>query len=202
LGLSAFIVFATTGIGAGAAAEPGPKVPRVAAAVRSAGPQDVIRAWPKFARAAARAMIAKYGSPQQFDRDTLVWFHNGPWKRTIVHREALRPSVPGGERGALQQTIGYLVPADKIDALRRFNGLIEVSQSAGELSFRSSNESRNFLALNLAEDIVTGRMGVAEARDLFAKTSRLALTGKSSPYLDGLLFEVDNDRVMSPTGGD
>lgn len=202
LGLSALMAFAAAGGGAGAAAEPATRAPRARAAARAASPQSVVRAWPKLARTAAMGMIAKYGSPQQFDRDTLVWFRNGPWKRTIVHRQALRHAAHGGERGTLQQTIGYLVPADRIDELRRFDSRIEVSQSAGELSFRSSSEARNYLALNLAEDVITGKKSAAEAREAFAKTSRLAMTGKSSQYLDGFMFEVDNDRIMAPTGGD
>ena len=106
------------------------------------------------------------------------------------------------DKDYLQQTVGYIVPADKINDLARFNNLIEVSQTAGELSVCSDSEKRNFLTMNLADKIVTGKLSVEEARVAFAKISRLAMAGKSSPDMQGLRFMVDNDRVMVPTGGD
>jgi hypothetical protein len=198
--ISALIACAAAGMAARAADEPGMDTPRAAAMKKTASPQAIIRTWPKLARATARAVIAKYGPPQQFDRDSLVWFHNGAWKRTIVHRRT--PSSQGRESGCLEQTIGYMVPEGKVDDLRRFYSSIEVSQTAGELSVRSMSERRNYLILNLADEIVSGKRSVAKAREMFAKTSRLQMAGKSSPYLDMLQFEVDNDRVMIPTGGD
>jgi hypothetical protein len=114
----------------------------------------------------------------------------------------LRHESRGVDKDFLQQTIGYLVPADKMNDLARFNKLIEVSQTAGELTVCSDSESRNYLTVNLAHQIVTGKMSVEEARGAFAKTSRLEMAGKSSPDLKGFRFDVDNNRVMVPTGGD
>ena len=175
---------------------------RIAHAAAAATPEAVIQTWPAPERATAGAMLAKYGPPNQFDRRALVWFNNGNWKRTIVYRQPLHHSAKAPGKDFLQQTVGYIVPDDKIAVVKRFNSRLEVSPTAGELTFASDSEATNLLALNLADEIVAGKRSVAQAREFFAKTSRLAASGKSSPYLDGLRFDVDNNRYMTPTGAD
>jgi hypothetical protein len=167
-----------------------------------ASPKSAIRKWPAPARAIARVMLEKYGKPAQFDDHLLVWFNKGAWKKTIVARQGLRRAADGTQRDFLQQTVGYIVPEAKVAELKRFNDRVEVSTTAGELTFTSNSEATNLLALNLADEIVTGKRSVADARAFFTKTTRLSASGKSSPYRDGLRFEVDNTRVMTPTGGD
>ncbi len=164
--------------------------------------EAVIRAWPVPERTAARAMIEKYGRPGQFDRRQLVWFHNGAWKRTIVYRQGPHHRAKTPDEDFLEQTVGYIVPDDKIADLKEFSPRLEASTSAGELTFASDSEATNRLALNLANEIVAGKRTVADARSVFARISRLAASGKSFPYLEGLRFDVDNDRFMTPTGGD
>lgn len=187
LGLLALIAFASTG---------------TARAAAPATPETIIRHWPAAERAAAGALIEKYGRPAQFDRHALVWFNNGSWKRTIVYRKGLHRAAKGPDTDFLQQTVGYIVPNDKIAELKRFDSRIEVTPSAGELTFTSDREATNLLALNLADEIVVGKRSVAGARAFFAKTSRLAASGKSSPYSDKLRFDADNARYMTPTGAD
>lgn len=188
------------------AAAPAPKsaapAPQSAVALPGETPESIIMRWPPRSRNAAGLLLEKYGTPDQFDRNTLVWFNNGEWKKTIVRRNISHRDPTGKNKDYLEQTVGYLVPADKVADLKRFSPMIEVSATAGELTFASESESRNRLALNLADEIVTGKRGVADARALFLKTTRLAASGKSSPYLDALRFEVDNNRYMTPTGAD
>jgi hypothetical protein len=173
-----------------------------ARAAAPATPEAVIRTWPAPARTAAAAMLEKYGKPSQFDRRALVWFKNGIWKRTIVYRRGPRLSPRLPDKEFLQQTIGYIVPNDKLADLQKFNRSLDVSQTAGEMTFTSDREATNILALNLADEIVVGKKSVADARALFAKTTRLAASGKSSPYMEGFRFDVDNSRYMTPTGAD
>ena len=165
-------------------------------------PERVIMRWPPHTRNAAGLLLEKYGRPDQFDRETLVWFNNGEWKRTIVHRKVSRRDPSGKTRDFLEQTLGYLVPADKIADIERFSPMIEVSRTAGEITCSSESESKNRLALNMADEIVTGKRGVADARAEYLKTSRLAASGKYSEYLEALQFDADNTRVMIPTGAD
>jgi hypothetical protein len=174
-----------------------------AGAVKAAeSPEDIIMRWPPRSRNTAGLLLEKYGRPDQFDRDSLVWFHNGEWKRTIVHRKLAHRDPAVARTDILEQTIGYLVPSDKIEDLKRFNPKLEVSTVAGELTFSSESEAKNRLAMNLADEIVTGKRGVADARAYYLKTSRLSASGKSSTLLESLQFEADNTRVMTPTGAD
>lgn len=165
-------------------------------------PDTIIMRWPPRARSVARLIIEKYGAPGQFDRDTLAWFNNGEWKRTIVYRRRAHQDPTATRTDILEQTIGYLVPNDKVAELKRFNPKLVVSQAAGELTFSSDSEAKNRLALNLADEIVTGNRTAADARAFFLKTARLAASGKSSSYTDELRFDVDNVRYMTPGGAD
>lgn len=168
---------------------------------KAASPEVVVGIWPAPQRAAARALIDKYGHPEQYDSHALAWFNNGIWKRTVVYRKGPLPG-PNRDKQFLQQTVGYIVPADKIAALKKFDKRLEVSQTAGEMTFTSDREATNLLALNLADEIVTGKRTVASARAFFMRTTVLAAAGKSSPYRKDLRFNVDNSRYMTPGGAD
>lgn len=202
LGLLALLVCATAVEKTMLQAQAAAAAPRSAIALPGETPESIIMRWPTRSRNAAGLLLEKYGTPDQFDRNTLVWFNNGEWKKTVVRRTLSRRDPTGKNKDYLEQTVGYLVPADKVADLKRFSPMLEVSQSAGELTFASESETKNRLALNLAEEIVTGKRTVADARSFLSTTTRLAASGKSSPYLDTLLFEVDNMRYMTPTGAD
>ena len=57
----------------------------------------------------------------------------------------------------------------------------------------------NFLALNLADEIATGKRSVEEARDFYARVETLSRAGKSSAYTENLLFPspADSDRRIN-----
>jgi hypothetical protein len=158
-------------------------------------PSTATRSWPHERRAAALDMIARYGRPGQYDRESMVWFNKGDWKRIIVRRRAA-----GGR--FIEEAIGYLVPSSKIGDLKRFSPALEVSATAGELIFRSDSEKKNRLALNLADQVVTGKLTPEAARAEYVRTLKLTRSGKSSPSVERLLFDVDNQRHMTPTGAD
>ena len=174
---------------------PAPSAP---GAIRpSESPAAIIKRWPERSRSTAALLLEKYGSPHQYDRDTFVWFNTGDWKKTVV-----RGAAAAKNKNFLEQTVGYLVPSDKIADLKRFDPRIDVSLTAGDLTFASDSEATNRLAVNLAEEIVTGKRNVADARAFYQRTARLAASGKSSTYLDRVQFDVDNSRYMTPTGAD
>jgi hypothetical protein len=161
-------------------------------------PEETIAQWPELARAAARATIAKYGKPDEIGEDALVWYANGPWKKTIAHRRAWPHYSYMRDKDYLESTIGYAVPTDKLEDLTRFDKRLDVDQASSEMSSRSDGESTNYLALNLADEIIKGKRTVEDARDFYVKTTRLAAAGKSSPYLNGFMFDVRNDAVRDP----
>lgn len=155
--------------------------------------EKTIEYWPELARAAARAMIAKYGRPTEVGASALVWYGNGPWKKSIVHRRAWPHYSFELDKDYLENTIAYWVPDDKVAALTRFDKRLDVDQALGEISTRSESEKMNYLALNLADEIVRGKRTVENAREFYIRTARLAASGKASSYLNGFLFEVHND---------
>jgi hypothetical protein len=162
-------------------------------------PETVVREWPELSQKMARAMIEKYGQPVRFNDDALVWEHNGSWQKSVVYRAAWPHSAAKKDVDYLKQTIGYRVPQEKIEDLRRFDKRLSVNTETNEVSFQSESEKTNFLALNLADEIVTEKRSVEDARDYFKKTARLAESGKSSQYTEGFLFPVPNERVVNPS---
>ena len=69
-----------------------------------------------------------------------------------------------------------------------------VERTKGELSARCEGEEANFLAINLAHQIVTGRMGVEQARRRYTEAMQAFSQGRRDPDMEGLRFEP-------PTGG-
>lgn len=158
-------------------------------------PEMVIQNWPKELQTQARYLIDKYGAPSSSDTNSLVWMNNGPWRKTILHREGFTKAMMGKNRDHLEQVVSYAVPEEKIADLQRFDKRIEVNQATDEISSHADTESMNYLALNLADDIVKGERTVQAARSFYRKTKMLEKTGKSSPYLDGLLFAKGSSAI-------
>jgi len=156
-------------------------------AVSGKTPESIIISWPTYSYRLARMMIAKYGQPSEAREKSLVWHDNGPWKKTVVYRED-----PAGRvfkrRGRLEQSAAYPVPADKHDALARFDKEIEPDTDQGRLIVRSDSEVENFLTVNLAYEVINGRRTPKEASELRQKLSHLQRSGKASQYTDGLMF--------------
>jgi hypothetical protein len=148
--------------------------------------ESVIENWPKDSRATASAMIGKYGQPTRFTAESLIWIDNSPWDKTVVYRNAWSHLL--GKKDFLEQTVAYQVPSDKVEDLKRFDRRLEVNSAGGQLSARSDSEAMNYLALNLADEIVSDKRNVEDARAFFMKVQRLSKAGKSSAYMDGLLF--------------
>ena len=186
LGLSALFFSAAFGRPIGAQAQSAASAGRRTA--ESPAPEAVIEKWPKGSRAAARAMIVKYGEPDRYTEAALVWIKNGPWQKTVVFSGSRSRFFRQMNGNYLVQTVAYRVPAEKAGDLKRFDGRLAIDESRGQLSARSESERINFLALNLADEIVMGGRSVEDARAFYLKTDRLSKAGKSSPYMEGLLF--------------
>lgn len=153
-------------------------------------PETYIMTWPKIARTTAHVLLERYGQPDLFTRQILVWYNKGPWYKTEVHREPRTHRLVLWNKDYLRQTVSYKVPYDRISDLKYFDKNIDVDEVKGELSVQSDSEAMNFLAVNLAEDIITGKRSVDDARAFRLKTTLLSKSGKGSPYLDRLLFHV------------
>lgn len=133
------------------------------------------------------AMIAEYGAPDRVESRRLVWDHRGPWSRIVVW-DARRAPENEGLESDIEDTIAYSVPDDKRGALAAFSRSLLVSSGGARLSARSTGEDRNFLMLNLADDIVRGRLSPHDARDVYLRTLEKAAAGKTAASMQALLF--------------
>lgn len=141
--------------------------------------QRDINGWSTASHAAADDMIAQYGMPDEAAPSMLVWYNNGDWKRTIVHRDAYSHNFPRPHQDVLEQVVDYRVPADKLADLDRFDGSLSFSRTRGELTSWGQNEQQNLASINLADDIVQGRLTADDARQSMNRSSALGEAGKT-----------------------
>ena len=151
--------------------------------------------WHEASRTAAAMMVEKYGQPAEETATMLVWHNTGPWKRTVISKEAVQHNFPMPHPDVMEQVINYDVPADKFDELAAYDGSVIVERTKGELSARCDKEAANFLALNLAHDIVTGKQTVAGARQAYAGQIKAMMAKQPAPYTEGLKFDVPTGKV-------
>ena len=152
--------------------------------------EQIIAEWPAKPKEIASAMIEKYGQPDASTDRFLIWYDNGPWKKTIAGREEIPHDFPMPHTDILEQFIDYRVPVDKYDDLAEYDGSVMTERTKGVLSARCDKEEMNFLALNLAHDIITGKKSVQEARDFYVTTVKAFKDGVKDPYTQGLQFTV------------
>ncbi len=149
--------------------------------------ENIISNWKSKPQEVARTIMAKYGMPQEATMQRLVWHNNGPWKRTELINEEIPHNFPKPHSDMLKQTINYQVPPDKFDELAEYDGSVIVERTRGEISARCDKEEANFLALNLADEIVRGKRDVDDARGFYAETVREM---KNKNYMEGFLFQA------------
>ena len=157
--------------------------------------ERIISGWRMKPQEAARKMIAKYGQPDEASSMRLVWHNNGPWKMTELVNEEVPHNFPKPHPDFLKQTISYRVPPDKFDELAEYDGSVVVERTKGEIAARCDLEGANFLALNLAHEIVTGKRSVGDARKFYAEAIREM---KHPEYMQGLLFQASRAEAGDP----
>lgn len=148
----------------------------------------MVNTWPETASRAAGEAMDKYGMPDGVTETMLVWHDTGPWKRTVVYREEVDHRFPMPHKDVWEQFVNYDVPPEKFDELAAYDGSVMVDRTRGEMSARCDKEVANFLAINLADDIINNRRTVEDARAFYAQTIKTMKEGGSSPYLRGLRF--------------
>lgn len=186
---STFTLLAALGLSMGAVAAEHGEMTEAAKGVTSENTQELIKDWPDVSKEAANAMTEKYGQPDEATPTMLVWHENGPWLRTIVYKEAVDHDFPMPHKDVLEQFVSYDVPPDKFDELAQYDGSVIAERTKGELSARCDKEVANYLAINLADDIVKGEKSVEEAREFYAKTIKEVLQGQEPEYVASLRFD-------------
>ncbi len=144
--------------------------------------------WPAASKEAAMFMTKKYGPPAAMSSDMMVWGKTGPWKRTIVYRTEHPHEFPAHHTDVMQQWIDYRAVPGKYNGLATYDGSVVVERTAGEISARCDKEGANFLALNLADEIIRGKRSVTAARKMYGEQIMAMKAMKPAPYTEKLLF--------------
>jgi hypothetical protein len=101
-------------------------------------------------------------------------------------------------KDVLEQIINYDVPVEYFDDLARYDGSVIVERTKGTMAARCDKEAANFLALNLAHDIIEGKRSVEEAREHYADAIMKMKQGENPEYLQGLVFDPPKRNVNNP----
>jgi hypothetical protein len=151
--------------------------------------KQILSHWSGKPLEGAKAIIQKYGYPHEATMSRLIWYNNGPWKRTVVYKDTVPHHFPTPHKDFLEQTIDYYVPLHLYDDVAAFDGSVYLDRTRGEASAKCHKEAMNFLSLNLLNDIVTGQRDIENAKMFYAQTAYLfSKQNMKSSYTEGLLF--------------
>lgn len=159
--------------------------------------------WPKASQMAAKEMTDKYGKPDVAGEEVLGWMNQGQWKTIHVTKMESKHSFPIEHTDMLEQCISYKVPVGKMDDLGKFDGSLTFDRTQGLMCARCDLEANNFLALNLANDIVTGKASVKLARKRYGDIVKEKMNGGSPLYMQKLTFaphQTSIDPDVNTTG--
>lgn len=149
---------------------------------------EIIATWPVESLRAAIGMIERYGFPHEFTHNMLIWHNNGPWQRTVVHRDGTPHHLPELHFDVIEQSVSYPVSPETLVALAALDGSVTPDLKGGELSARCNSEEMNILAINIAHEIITGKCTPEEGRQLYLEQMRAVMAMRPSPYTAKLLF--------------
>jgi len=161
--------------------------------------QSMMSSWPESARMAVADMMRKYGPPQEVTATMVKWHNNGSWKYTMISKNETMHRFPGPHPDVMEQGINYRVPVSMFDDLAAYDGSVTVDRTQGHMAARCDKEGANFLALNLANDIVTRRKTVVAARAYYGRAvAAFKKTGRMDPYMQRLQFTPPNGQTADP----
>jgi len=158
----------------------------------------VIQHWQDNQKKTVHVMMDKYGQPDEVTQNRVIWHNRSPWKRIVAHQETTRHLFPKPHPDYLEQTIDYRVPPDMADELANFDGSVLFDRTRGEMSARCDAEAANFLAINLANDIIQGNRSVEQARDEYAKSIMAKMKGEKPEIITKFLFQMPMGDTADP----
>jgi len=158
----------------------------------TASPMDDMNGWSEASKMAVMTMKKSYGEPAEKTSTMMVWNNTGQWKKTVVYAKEFKHDFPMPHTDVMQQWIDYNVPAEKFDDLAMYDGSVVCNRTNGEISARCDKEGANFLAINLANDIIKGNKDVKTARDFYATSIKEFINGGKPAYMQKLQFDVAN----------
>lgn len=133
--------------------------------------------WSPESKTLLTELIGKYGQPQEANEREAVWYNNGQWSKTVLKGQF--------DENVLSQSVSMQVPPERLGEVAMYNKNITVDQAQEEVTTSSNKEEMNFLSLNLAKDVIDGKVSPYEARRQFS-TIQNSMTQNN--YLQGLNF--------------
>ncbi len=144
--------------------------------------------WSEDSQKAIAETKGKYGEPDETTATRMIWHNKGPWKQIIVYAVALPHDFPMPHVDVMESVLYYKVPTSKFDDIARFDGSISLNRTMGTMTATCNSEANNFLACNLAHDVIKNVRTPEQARSFFAKTHMDSMAGKVSPYMKKIGF--------------
>lgn len=161
--------------------------------------EEVIKHWSKEPRDSAERLVAYYGEPDEYSESQLIWYNTkDDWKRTVLSKEEVPHEFPSHHTDFLEQFIDYKVPIEMYSKLAQYDGSVMVERTRGEISARCGGTSMNFVAINLAHDIISGRKTVEEARNEYTRLYQAHKKGEKPPYTEKFQFELPQGDTRDP----
>lgn len=148
----------------------------------------ITQGWPESSVKAAGEMIDKHGEPKEVTEDTLVWSKVAPFERIVVNKKVYSSKFPILHQNAVSHTVTYKVPVNKVEEVRKLSSDIMIDSTKGEMTASGDSEAMNNLALNLANDVITGKLTPEQARTRFGKENLSYLDGNKTAYTQTLNF--------------
>lgn len=158
---------------------------------------DEVKSWPMSSQMAVKEQMDLYGKPDEITPTMAVWHNNGPWKKTVISKMETKHDFPKTHMDCMQQSILHKVPLNMYDELAHFDGSVTVDRTQGILAARCDKEENNFLALNLAHDVITGKKTVEEARKSYGEMIKMAMGGNKPDYMKKLMFSPEMNAADS-----
>jgi hypothetical protein len=151
--------------------------------------EEILDEWDDDPMEVARGVVDEYGEPDEVTPNRLIWYDNGPWKRTVMRPDGATHDFPDTHVDYLEQVIDYGVPADRADDIIEFDGSVTVRRTRGELSAECHGQPANYLAINLTHDILRGDKTVEEAREIYTEIYARKEAGDAPDYIQELVFD-------------
>ncbi len=168
--------------------KPAPETVSMGGGIAATKAALLTRGWPTESRDAAVALELKLGPPAEVDESHLTWNNAGGWKRITVHRAG---ETDDTHLDVIDVVVDYDVPNNEAaETIARLNAGLAVQGESNEISAWCETEAQCILALNLANDLVTGRQTLDEAKQAWERGLSDLGAGRAVPASQRLQFEV------------
>jgi hypothetical protein len=161
--------------------------------------ESIISKWDKEPRESAERLIKEYGEPDEVSPSGMIWYDTKDgWKRSVLTNDPTEHHFPDTHNDFLEQFINYRVPVDKFTPLAGYDGSVNIDRTRGEMSARCGGTSMNFVAINLAHDIITGKRTVQEARREYTRLYQAYKNGEHPDYTKKFIFDLPVGNTGDP----